>query len=50
MQKINIKHHEIKFSCRGKPGKTQIKPKINIKHYKVLISGGDNQDKKGKPK
>jgi hypothetical protein len=35
---------------QGKPGKTQIKPKINIKHYKVLISGGDNQDKKGKPK
>ena len=26
-----------------------MKPKIHIKHYKVLISGGENQNKTGDP-
>ena len=32
---------------RGKPGKTQIMPKINIKQHKIKISVGENW---GKPK
>jgi hypothetical protein len=29
----------------GKPGKTQNMPKINVKHHKIKISGGENQGK-----
>ena len=32
----------------GKPGKTQNVPKINVKHHKIKISGGENRGKPGK--